>query len=538
MRGSYFIFLTPILPSPPPGRGGLHRMFPSSAITSVHLPAKTDPPSQPRVLDQSRMRWQSPQAQSRPRPAGRRPKLRLSCDACAAAKVKCGKERPRCERCVAGDLDCVYGPSLKHGKPERKKSLLDSHTSANREIHSNNPLNQQQQQSMNSSNLQNCFLDLQQSFADLVQDIGGNTDIGIDLDQQWLSNPEGGITTTSPALFSFGAVEGTFASPESAARNPGSTAVTPPSNSRPNHNFSSLGNWSSPSLSSNVSGFPTHDLTSSINPPSSSLLPESASTDEPLPLPQDIHGSASSHDCYTIANVTLASLHFRSSSASTHDSPTDGSARPVTASSSDSSIRGPQVQTFDDVLKTNQQAITNVCQLLKCPCANDPNMAMLYGSIIVKVLFWHRVAARSAETLSPPPSWNTSFPSLTIATSPSSIGVLAGKNPNSNCSRPNPAAYNNHITASMIVPEPVRIGKYIPDDEAQEPMRRVLLLSNLKKAGRMIETLTRIAESCLDAGVGNLYSMLGMWLRAELSRTIKEVSNGAKGAWNLSTVES
>ena len=53
----------------------------------------------------------------------------------------------------------------------------------------------------------------------------------------------------------------------------------------------------------------------------------------------------------------------------------------------------------------------------------------------------------------------------------------------------------------------------------------------------MIEELTRIAESCLDARVGNLYSILGTWLRAELSRTIKEVSNGAEGAWNSTTVE-
>ena len=514
-------------------------MFPSSAIRSTQPPAQNDLPSQPRVPDQSRMPWQSPQSQPQPRPVGRQPKLRLSCDACAAAKVKCGKERPRCERCVAGDSNCVYGPSLKHGKPERKKPLPDPHASANREIHSNASPHQQQQQSINPSNLQDCFLDIQQSFTDLVHNIGGNTDIENDLDQQWLSNNGGGMTITSPALFSFGALEGAFVSPESAARKPASTtATTTPSSSRPDHNFSSLGNWGSPSLSSsNISDFLNTDVSSSINPASSSLLPDSASTDEPFPIPQVVHGSSGSHDCYTIANFTLASLHFRSNSASTRDSPTDGFARPVTASSSDSSIRETQVQTLDDVLKTNQQAITNVCQLLKCPCANDPHMAMLYGSIIVKVLFWHRVAARSAETESPPPTWDTSFPLPRIATSPSSVGVLAGNNPNSNSSRPNLASCNNHATASTIAPEPVRIGKYVPDKEAQEPMRRVLLLSNLKKAGRMIETLTRIAESCLDAGVGNLYSMLGTWLRAELSRTIKEVSNGAKGAWNSTTVE-
>lgn len=46
-----------------------------------------------------------------------RPKLRSSCDACQALKIKCGQEKPSCRRCLSSRLDCVYGVSRRMGKP-------------------------------------------------------------------------------------------------------------------------------------------------------------------------------------------------------------------------------------------------------------------------------------------------------------------------------------------------------------------------------------------------------------------------------------
>lgn len=53
---------------------------------------------------------QAPRAASPPRP--RNPKLRTSCNACSTAKVKCGKEHPRCERCQTNGEDCIYGTNF------------------------------------------------------------------------------------------------------------------------------------------------------------------------------------------------------------------------------------------------------------------------------------------------------------------------------------------------------------------------------------------------------------------------------------------
>ncbi|PWY79526.1 hypothetical protein BO94DRAFT_174545 [Aspergillus sclerotioniger CBS 115572] len=45
------------------------------------------------------------------------PKTRDTCDACAKSKVRCGKQHPRCERCVARNQPCMYGFVRPRGRP-------------------------------------------------------------------------------------------------------------------------------------------------------------------------------------------------------------------------------------------------------------------------------------------------------------------------------------------------------------------------------------------------------------------------------------
>ncbi|GKZ26539.1 hypothetical protein AbraIFM66951_002744 [Aspergillus brasiliensis] len=44
-------------------------------------------------------------------------KTRDSCDACAKSKVRCGKQHPRCDRCVARNQTCNYGLIRPKGRP-------------------------------------------------------------------------------------------------------------------------------------------------------------------------------------------------------------------------------------------------------------------------------------------------------------------------------------------------------------------------------------------------------------------------------------
>ncbi|CAF9907652.1 MAG: hypothetical protein HETSPECPRED_007203 [Heterodermia speciosa] len=49
-------------------------------------------------------------------------KLRESCDACLTAKVKCGKGRPMCQRCLTNGSDCAYSPSARAGRKNRNST--------------------------------------------------------------------------------------------------------------------------------------------------------------------------------------------------------------------------------------------------------------------------------------------------------------------------------------------------------------------------------------------------------------------------------
>jgi hypothetical protein len=49
--------------------------------------------------------------------ASRSRKLRASCDRCSASKIKCGQERPACQRCVNSNRPCNYSVSRRLGKP-------------------------------------------------------------------------------------------------------------------------------------------------------------------------------------------------------------------------------------------------------------------------------------------------------------------------------------------------------------------------------------------------------------------------------------
>ncbi len=139
-------------------------------------------------------------------------------------------------------------------------------------------------------------------------------------------------------------------------------------------------------------------------------------------------------------------------------------------------------------------------------------MAMLYASIIVKVLYWYQAVADS----------KSSHPSASAHADPTANVVpLAGLLAESALSETQAEQPPGPCDASFVALEPFRIGTFMPDQEDQEHMRRLLLLSNLKKVGRLIEALVRIGDT-VDEGASKLYRTLGAWLRSELSRIIQK----------------
>ncbi|KAK1979536.1 hypothetical protein LZ30DRAFT_545897, partial [Colletotrichum cereale] len=50
-------------------------------------------------------------------PSVKKTKLRSSCDACGAAKLRCDRSRPVCGRCFTLNQGCVYGISRYKDRP-------------------------------------------------------------------------------------------------------------------------------------------------------------------------------------------------------------------------------------------------------------------------------------------------------------------------------------------------------------------------------------------------------------------------------------
>jgi hypothetical protein len=74
---------------------------------------------------------------------------------------------------------------------------------------------------------------------------------------------------------------------------------------------------------------------------------------------------------------------------------------------------------------------------------------------------------------------------------------------------------------------PITIGAFSLDDD-QEPLRRQFPLSELRKAGQLIDALAMWHSEDGDE-VDHLYGTLGTWLKSELLRTIREVKEGLGG---------
>lgn len=62
-------------------------------------------------------------------------KLRESCDACLTAKVKCGKGRPMCNRCLTNGSECSYSPSARAGRKNRNSTGGVKKSGANTPAH-------------------------------------------------------------------------------------------------------------------------------------------------------------------------------------------------------------------------------------------------------------------------------------------------------------------------------------------------------------------------------------------------------------------
>lgn len=415
----------------------------------------------------------------------RPPKLRSSCDACGAAKVRCDKTQPRCGRCVAGGLNCVYGLSRKFGKAPRKKPPVDTNISTETLPR---PLAQSSQQSSMSCCPDFRHLTSARPIKYEPQPVSG---YGLEDNLMAMNSvyPNHDLFLRSPATVD------AFDDPFAFSDTPTSTTfgsdprgtVDPLDLTFPSAEFQSFTEWVH---SDDLMHTTEHSDVDSA--PSLTSSSRASSHDFLHGLPDSMI-AADTHNCHKLAYSTLESLSFRQESLHLAQGE-------------------PLTQTMDKVLNRNKQAVNNMHQLLKCSCSKSPHLAMLYASITSKILMWYQLATGCTT---PTTSWDY-FSSLSNPTPP----LSASSSPTIGFMQPSsPVAQANQF---VVTPMQFSVGAFSVDDEsAAEALRKQLLLSELKKAGNLIDLLSIQGRDALATGeVNDIYSALGTWLKCELNRTI------------------
>ncbi|KAB8349499.1 hypothetical protein FH972_023525 [Carpinus fangiana] len=253
-------------------------------------------------------------------------------------------------------------------------------------------------------------------------------------------------------------------------------------------------------------------LESSASQPLSDLSGyNTAASNSPTVCSRHGNGARGVLDCYAAADAILATLHFRSAASplSSHSQP------PGTRST---------VLYFDYVVRTAHIAVCKLQSLLRCRCASDAHMTLLFSSIISISLYWYRAAAGVTDQENVEhqrPSSNSSNSSSRLPSVDSDAPFL-----------------NVGMHAAVVL----TVYADAPDAEDQEPMRRALIISKLRHVERVIDALAHVdanASNATDnltdyahstAAESTLNKSLSGWLRGELRKTIVRIGEAYGGA--------
>lgn len=481
----------------------------------------------------------------------RKPKLRASCDACAASKVKCSKDHPICLRCSTNGTACVYGLSRKHGKAGRvrKKTSETGGTASKPSKQRPSPNGKEfgkfrvrpepllpdiDEDSTINETIENQNLGGSLGFgAGLGIGVGESVvDLGLDTGSSTTQDPDGrpsfGFMDVDDILFTNATNLQTYPSPTSPefaqTIKPELTFKDPFAKGESflrfqtplPSDFQALKDF----IGEEADG--VHGFDYAPHDEHNMFGSERSSDDEDAQSPMGTTPSLNSlqsnltipdpHCCYTLAYSTLESLHFRNS---TPGNPTGSPTGHGTTSDAS------QTQSLDSVLAACKSAVRNVMQLLSCRCANNPHLAMLYASITSKILSWYQVAAGIQKNSKLPELFPTSngglppTPALSAASSPSfsSSGVST------------PRSTSSGAGTFPIKLQPLRIGLFEFDEEDQDALRRQVVLRELRKCSGLVEALAnwRATHASDGESAEYLFDVLGAWLKSELFRTMREV---------------
>ena len=387
---------------------------------------------------------------------GKPPKLRASCDRCSNAKIRCDQSRPSCQRCLYIHSQCNYSASRRMGKPPVRRTRIDKEAkiaaSATKSSKAESYCSDTASESSES----------QRNETQQLPDAGLGT-FGQDFDFSTLQSWNDANFLSDLANAS------NFAGfPDLRANNSQLTLSQLPTAQLPaefqdHHQNDFVTQFHEDSSSKCIRTRPRDLLT--LQQPTPDLLDISNTTSDPID--GIVHQKTSS--CAELASSTLNSLSLPSGICASSPQPIP-------------------LHTVEQVLTTSRGAMSAFNALLQCPCSQLSSFALTLALIISKILDCYSAICRcSTPSATNDIGQRKATPSARdLPTPSSSISALHPplSPPPTAASSNNPAQFPQN---NIILDTPIAVGGYTVDPDDQHLFIQQLILSELRKVGRLID---------------------------------------------------
>lgn len=437
----------------------------------------------------------NPRARQEP---GRTPKLRASCDHCANAKVRCGQDRPSCQRCLYINIPCNYSASRRMGRTSKSGRSGDSKIRARTSTRENSKAESYCTDTTSESG---------DSPKNTMQQLSGagvgayGQDFDYVASQPWSDMNFVSDLCSPPNYASFSEPRGnashlvqeqlTTTQLQAGLSNFDQPGFVAPFQNSANPNFNCIRMAAGQSVFQQL----PPDLLASPN-----RIPNQAGS--------IAHQSST---CAELASSTIHSLSLPSSMCTSSPHPIP-------------------FHTVEQVLATSRAAISAFNKLLQCPCSHSTSFTLTLALMISKILDCHSAICR-LPTSSPATALGHSrkAPSSAIdlpTPSSSTTSLTTLSPPGSSSTSMSQSQGGPH---NIVMDTPIAIGGYNIDPDDEHVFILQLVLSELRKVSKLVDafavqcsTATALAGRS-GCGEDTVYQSLEHFLRCQVHKARREV---------------
>ncbi|KAK4646101.1 hypothetical protein QC761_207360 [Podospora bellae-mahoneyi] len=392
-------------------------------------------------------------------------KLRDSCTECASSKVKCGKEKPTCSRCVRRGAKCTYMASRRTGRTSSNASKIAAENNANgATIDVNSGTGSARNERIEPSRpVLRVGTPLNTQSTTMTMTTTNTSAAGDQQTRHSTPGPGPELDAIDPELWSSIMSPSGLITCDPASLSPPLTSIGTDVGSLFDLDFHSpmVIDYPVADHAGDGEGRPVSDLTSRIN---ASVTDRDVFASHHLTSEFDWSVVQKPQCCFSIA-IDILSRLFPPAPAGCKHPPA-------------SQVDTPKARTIESVISENKQTIESLTRLLDCDCSTDQYLISLMTLIALKVMGWYAAAADDAASAHPAAfEWPGSQSSSRSRSSVSSGSVASGS------------------LGEQVLRLPTIVGNYCVAGQHQDRMAAQLVLSELHRVQKIVNGLSSRLES-------------------------------------------